>query len=180
MSTSFNKVILVGNVTRDPELRSVGAKNTSLVETGLAVNNRVKKGDQWVDEPCFIDCVFWGRKAEVLNAYARQGTSLLVEGKLKMEQWEQEGRKRTKFKIDAWEFQLLGSRNENAARPAPTQPVVHNPPAQNPATVFVEPQQQPQQPAAHPAPQQPWQQPAAPQQAPPNQPSEGYPNEAPF
>ena len=69
---SFNRVILVGNLTRDPELRYIPS-GTAVSDIGLAVNDRVKKGDQWVDEVTFVDITLWGRTAEIANEYLSKG-----------------------------------------------------------------------------------------------------------
>jgi single-strand DNA-binding protein len=120
---SFNRVILVGNLTRDPELRYIPS-GTAVSEIGLAVNDRVKKGDQWVDETTFVDITLWGRTAEVANEYLSKGSNILIEGRLKLDSWEKDGQKRSKLRVVADKMQMLGSRgeggggNRGAARPA--------------------------------------------------------------
>jgi single-strand DNA-binding protein len=122
---SFNRVILVGNLTRDPELRYIPS-GTAVSEIGLAVNDRVKKGDQWVDETTFVDITLWGRTAEVANEYLSKGSNILIEGRLKLDSWEKDGQKRSKLRVVADKMQMLGSRGEGgggggsrgAARPA--------------------------------------------------------------
>jgi single-strand DNA-binding protein len=108
---SFNRVILVGNLTRDPELRYIPS-GTAVSEIGLAVNDRVKKGDQWVDETTFVDITLWGRTAEVANEYLSKGSNILIEGRLKLDTWEKDGQKRSKLRIVADKMQMLGSRGE--------------------------------------------------------------------
>lgn len=118
---SLNSVVLVGNLTRDVDVRFVGANSTPVAEIGLAVNDRVKKGDQWVDEPCFCDVVVWGRQAEYLAEHARKGAGLIVNGRLKMEEWtdKQTGQKRSKLKVQAERAQLLDSRKSDSdSRPS--------------------------------------------------------------
>ena len=78
---SFNRVVLLGNLTRDIELRYIG-NGTAVTDIGLAVNDRVKRNDQWVDETTFVDITFWGRTAEVANEYLSKGSSVLIEGRL--------------------------------------------------------------------------------------------------
>ncbi len=108
---SFNRVVLVGNLTRDPELRSIQS-GTSVMDVGLAVNERRKEqSGNWVEDTNFFDVTVWGRNAEVLHEYARKGSSILVEGRLKQDTWEQEGQKRSKVKIIAERIVLLGSRS---------------------------------------------------------------------
>jgi len=108
---SYNRVILVGNLTRDIELRYIPS-GTAVAEIGMAVNDRVKKGDQWVDETTFVDVTLWGRTAEVANQYLTKGSNVLIEGRLKLEQWEKDGQKRSKLKVVADKMQMLGGRGE--------------------------------------------------------------------
>ena len=107
---SYNRVILVGNLTRDPELRYIPS-GTAVTDIGLAVNDRVKKGNDWVDETTFVDVTLWARTAEVANEYLSKGSSVLIEGRLKLEQWEKDGQKRSKMKVVADKMQMLGSRS---------------------------------------------------------------------
>ena len=109
---SFNNVTLVGNITRDIELRHVGANNTAVTDIGLAVNERVKRGDSYEDETSFFDCTLWGRTAEIANEYLGKGSSILVNGRLKQETWEKDGQKRSKVKIIVNELQMLGKKGE--------------------------------------------------------------------
>lgn len=106
---SYNRVVLMGNLTRDPELRYIPS-GTAVSEIGLAVNDRVKKGDQWVDEVTFVDVTLWGRTAEVANEYLSKGSSILIEGRLKLDSWEKEGQKRSKLRVVADKMQMVGGR----------------------------------------------------------------------
>jgi single-strand DNA-binding protein len=106
---SFNRVVLVGNLTRDPELRYIPS-GTAVSEIGLAVNDRVKKNDQWVDETTFVDITLWGRTAEVANEYLSKGSSVLIEGRLKFDTWEKDGQKRSKLRVIGEKMQMLGGR----------------------------------------------------------------------
>jgi single-strand DNA-binding protein len=106
---SFNRVILVGNLTRDPELRYIPS-GTAVSDIGLAVNDRVKRGDQWVDEVTFVDITLWGRTAEIANEYLSKGSPLLVEGRLKLHTWEKDGQKHSKLRVTCERMQMLGSR----------------------------------------------------------------------
>ncbi len=108
---SYNRVVLVGNLTRDPELRYIPS-GTAVSEIGLAVNDRVKKGDQWVDETTFVDVTLWARTAEVANEYLSKGSSVLIEGRLKLDTWEKDGQKRSKLRVVADKMQMLGGRGE--------------------------------------------------------------------
>jgi single-strand DNA-binding protein len=106
---SFNRVVLVGNLTRDPELRYIPS-GTAVSDIGLAVNDRVKRGDQWVEEATFIDVTLWGRTAEIANEYLSKGAPVLIEGRLKLDRWEKDGQKHSKLKVVGERLQMLGSR----------------------------------------------------------------------
>lgn len=114
---SFNKVILVGNVTRDPELRYISS-GTAVTDIGLAVNDRRKNAQgEWVEETTFVDVTLWGRTAEVAGEYVSKGSPLLIEGRLKLDQWEKDGKKNSKLRVVGERMQLLGSRGGDGARP---------------------------------------------------------------
>ena len=114
---SFNKVILVGNVTRDPELRYISS-GTAVTDIGLAVNDRRKNAQgEWVEETTFVDVTLWGRTAEVAGEYVSKGSPLLIEGRLKLDQWEKDGKKNSKLRVVCDRMQLLGSRGGDGARP---------------------------------------------------------------
>ena len=106
---SFNRVILAGNLTRDPQL-SHTASNTAVCKFGLATNRRWRDRDGTDrEEVCFVDCVAWARAAEVINQYMSKGRSLLIEGHLSFRQWEaQDGTKRSKLEVVVDNFQFLG------------------------------------------------------------------------
>jgi single-strand DNA-binding protein len=107
---SYNRVILVGNLTRDPELRFTPS-NTPVSDIGLAVNDRRKNASgEWVEETTFVDVTLWGRTAEVANEYLSKGSSVLVEGRLKLDTWEKEGKKQSKLRVVAEKMQMLGPR----------------------------------------------------------------------
>jgi single-strand DNA-binding protein len=106
---SFNRVILVGNLTRDPELRHIPS-GTAVSEIGLAVNDRVKRGNEWVDETTFVDITLWGRTAEVASEYLSKGSPVLIEGRLKLDSWEKDGQKRSKLRVIGEKMQMLGSK----------------------------------------------------------------------
>lgn len=116
---SFNKVILVGNVTRDPELRYISS-GTAVTDIGLAVNDRRKNAQgEWVEETTFVDVTLWGRTAEVAGEYVSKGSPLLIEGRLKLDQWEKDGKKNSKLRVVCDRMQLLGSRGGDGSRPKP-------------------------------------------------------------
>lgn len=124
---NFNKVILIGNLTRDPEMRYLPSQ-TPVVEIGLAVNRRWKGQDgQQREETCFIDCVSFGKQAEVLNQYMAKGRPIMIEGRLQLDTWEaKDGSKRSKHKVVIEQFQFMGSTKEQPpkqdADPMPEDP----------------------------------------------------------
>ncbi|MCI5785867.1 single-stranded DNA-binding protein [Helicobacter trogontum] len=109
----FNRVIMVGNLTRDVELRYLNT-GAALATFGLASNRRYKKSDgMQVDDTCFIDVTLFGRTAEVANQYLRKGSKVLIEGRLNFETWtDQQGGKRSKHTIIAESMQMLDTRQQ--------------------------------------------------------------------
>jgi single-strand DNA-binding protein len=108
---SYNRVVLVGNLTRDPELRYIPS-GTAVSEIGLAVNDRRKSASgEWVDETTFIDVTLWGRTAEIASEYLNKGSSVLIEGRLKLDTWEKDGKKNSKLRVIGERMQMLGSRS---------------------------------------------------------------------
>ncbi len=127
---SFNRVILMGNLTRDPELRYTPT-GTPVVECGLAVNNRRKTPTgEWVEEPCFVDITLWQRQAEIASEYLSKGSPVLIEGHLKLDSWTtNDGQKRSKLRVVGERLQLLGTRQGGAGgqgAPARAQPQPQN------------------------------------------------------
>ena len=111
---SYNRVILIGNLTRDPELRYTPS-GMAVTDIGLAVNDRRKNPNgEWVDEPTFVDITLWGRTAEVVSEYCAKGKPLMVEGRLKLDTWETDGQKKSKLKVIGEKVQLLGARGEGS------------------------------------------------------------------
>ena len=107
---SYNRVVLVGNLTRDPELRYIPS-GTAVTEIGLAVNDRRKNAaGEWIDETTFIDITLWGRQAEIASEYLNKGSSVLIEGRLKLDTWEKDGKKNSKLRVVGERMQMLGSR----------------------------------------------------------------------
>ncbi len=108
---NLNKVMLMGNLTRDPELRYT-PNNTAVANLGLAVNRRWKNqnGEQQ-EETTFVDCEAWGRTAEVLNQYLQKGRPVYLEGRLKLDQWQdKDGQNRSKLKVVVETFQFIDSK----------------------------------------------------------------------
>jgi single-strand DNA-binding protein len=104
---NLNHVILLGNLTRDPEVRYTPS-GTPVATLGVAVNNRVKQGDEWRDDPCFIDVVVFGKQAESCGEYLSKGQPVLVEGRLRYRTWEgQDGQKRSKHEVTAFRVQFM-------------------------------------------------------------------------
>lgn len=115
---SYNRVILIGNVTRNPELRYI-AKGSAVTDLGLAVNDRVKNAaGQWVEQANFIDVTLWGRTAEIACEYLTKGSQVMIEGRLKYDTWESDGQKRSKLRVVGERMVMLGARGERSGRPA--------------------------------------------------------------
>lgn len=109
---SINRVIISGNLTRDPELRST-ATGMPVLSFGVAVNDRRKNNQtgEWEDYPNFLDCTMFGTRAESLSRYLTKGTKVSIEGKLRWSQWERDGQKRSKVEIIVDELEFMSSRN---------------------------------------------------------------------
>lgn len=106
---NLNKVLLLGNLTRDPELRYT-PKGTAVADLGLAVNRRVPDGSgNWTDETTFVDVTVWGTTAENAQKFLTKGRGVFIEGRLQMDTWEdkQTGQKRSKLKVVAEGLQFL-------------------------------------------------------------------------
>jgi single-strand DNA-binding protein len=110
---SFNKVMLMGNLTRDPELRFT-ANGSAVASFGLAVNRKFKQGDEWVDDVCFVDITVWGKQGENCAEYLSKGRPAFIEGYLKFSTWESDGQKRNKLEVVASTVQFLGSRSDTS------------------------------------------------------------------
>lgn len=108
---SLNKVLLIGNLTRDPELRYIPS-GTAVAKFGLAVNREYvdKASGEKKDAPCFVDVTVWGKQAEICNQYLSKGRPVFLEGRLEFSSWEtKEGDKRSKLEVVAERVQFLGS-----------------------------------------------------------------------
>jgi len=112
MAGSYNKVLLMGNLTRDVELRHLPNSNTAVANIGLAVNRRFRTADgENREETTFVDCEAFGRTAETMSQYLKKGRPVFVEGRLKLDQWEdRDGQKRSKLKVVVESFQFIDSR----------------------------------------------------------------------
>lgn len=109
---SLNKVFLLGNLTRDPDLRALPS-GSAVCEFGIAVNRRyMSSNGQEVEEPCFVDIVVWGRSAESCKQYLEKGSQVMIEGRLQLDQWEDRngGGKRSRLRVIAEQVQFLSRR----------------------------------------------------------------------
>ena len=119
---SYNRVILVGNLTRDPELRYIPS-GTAVTEIGLAVNDRRKgPNGEWIEETTFVDVTLWARQAEIASEYLSKGSSVLVEGRLKLDTWEKEGKKNYRLRVIGDRMQFLGGKGGGGAPNGPNRP----------------------------------------------------------
>jgi single-strand DNA-binding protein len=128
-----NKVIIIGNLTRDPELRQLPS-GSSVTELGIAVNRKYTSGGEKKEETTFVDVAFWGKQAEVIAQYAKKGRTLYIEGRLTLDTWQDaSGDKKSKLKVTGEDFQFLGGKSDETAKAAqapaqkqPSQPVVQD------------------------------------------------------
>lgn len=126
MSSNINRVIVSGNLTRDPEYRQT-ASGTSILSFGVAVNDRRKNQQtgEWSDYTNWIDCIVFGARAEPLSRFLSKGAKVAIEGKLRYSSWEaKDGGKRSKLEVVVDEVEFLSTRNQHGAQqpaqPAPT------------------------------------------------------------
>jgi single-strand DNA-binding protein len=108
---NFNRVVLVGNLTRDIELRYTSSQ-LAVADIGLAINDKRKNQQgEWIEETTFVDITLWGRTAEVASEYLRKGSNVLIEGRLKLDSWTgNDGQKKSKLRVVGERMQLLGSK----------------------------------------------------------------------
>lgn len=108
---SYNRVILMGNVTRDIELRYTPS-GMAVTDMGMAVNDKRKNEQtgEWIDEVTFVEVTLWGRTAEVAGEYLSKGSPVFIEGRLKLDTWEKDGKKNYKLHVVGQRLQLIGSR----------------------------------------------------------------------
>ena len=133
---SINKVVISGNLTRDPELRST-AGGLSVLSMGVAVNDRRRNQQtgEWEDYPNFIDCTMFGKRAESVSRFLSKGSKVAIEGKLRYSSWERDGQRRSKIEVIVDEIEFMTARgsgsnynNDNAyaQTPAASQRPVQN------------------------------------------------------
>ena len=141
----FNKIILVGNLTRDIELR-YSQGGLGIAKTAIATSRKFTSNGEKKEEVCFVDITFFGRSAEVANQYLRKGSKILVEGRLNLEQWvDQNGQKRSKHSVIVETMQMLDSKGSNQGgynAPAGSSAPEYSAPAQGQARSYQAPQQQ--------------------------------------
>ena len=127
---SINKVIITGNLTRDPELRATPS-GTAVLSFSVAVNDRRKNpsSGEWEDVPNYIDCSMFGTRAEGIAKYLSKGSKVGVDGKLRWSQWEKDGQKRSKVDVTVDNIELLTPRNSSIGGGAPYQPPTEEPAA---------------------------------------------------
>jgi single-strand DNA-binding protein len=121
---NLNRVLLIGNLTRDPELRYT-PKGTAVTEIGLAVNRSYSGEDgERKEETTFVDVTLWARQAEIAGQYLKKGRPVFIEGRLQLDTWDdkQTGQKRSKLRVVAESLQLLGSRQEGEGSGMPSPP----------------------------------------------------------
>ena len=114
---SINRVIISGNLTRDPDLRQTSS-GTNVLSFGVAVNDRRRNPQtgEWDDYPNFIDCTMFGARAEALSRFLTKGMKVAIEGKLRWSQWERDGQKRSKIEVIVDELEFMTSRNDGSGQ----------------------------------------------------------------
>jgi single-strand DNA-binding protein len=133
---NLNRVLLIGNLTRDPEVRYT-PKGTAVADVGIAIN-RIYSGEdgEKKEEATFVDVTFWGRQAEIVQEYLKKGRQVFIEGRLQLDTWDdkQTGQKRSRLRVVAENMQMLGSRgdSESGSSTAGTQRRTAPPPPQRP------------------------------------------------
>lgn len=127
---SINRVVISGNITRDPELRNTQG-GMEILALGVAVNDRRKNQQtgEWEDVPNFIDCVMFGNRAKSVSRFLSKGSKVAIEGKLRWSQWERDGQKRSKIEVIVDEIEFMTSRGD-APSQATAQPVRQQAPYQ--------------------------------------------------
>ena len=130
---SINRVLVTGNLTRDPELRATQS-GSQVLSFGIAVNDRRKNQQtgEWEDYPNFVDCTMFGTRAEKIANYLAKGSKVAIEGKLRYSSWERDGERRSKLEVIVDEIEFMSRRDEqdgaviSTPTPAPVQPAAPN------------------------------------------------------
>lgn len=114
---NLNKVMLIGNLTRDPSMRYT-PNNTAVCNIGIAVNRRYTANGEKKEETTFIDAEAWGASAEAINKYLRKGRAIFVEGRLKLDTWQdKDGSNRSKLKVVVESFQFIDGKQQSSRAP---------------------------------------------------------------
>ena len=131
----YNKIILIGNLTKDPELRYT-PQGTPVATLRMAVTTKYRQSDEMKEETLFIDVVVFGRQAETSSQYLSKGSPVLAEGRLQERRWESEGQKRSKCEVIARDIRFLGRKGETPAQTPAEEPPAGEPPGE---TTDIEP-----------------------------------------
>ncbi len=127
---SLNKVLLIGNLTRDPEVKFLPSGDP-VAEFSMAVNRRFKtKQGEDRDEVCFVRVSMFGRRAEVVGRYFKKGSPIFVEGRLKFDEWEKDGRKQNRITVVAENFEFMDSPRDRSPQPPADRPPAVDPGAE--------------------------------------------------
>lgn len=112
---SINKVMISGNLTRDPELRETSS-GMAVLKFGVAVNDRRRNQQtgEWEDYPNFVDCTMFGNRATSVNRFISKGSKVAIEGKLRFSSWEKDGQRRSKLEVIVDEIEFMTNRNNNS------------------------------------------------------------------
>lgn len=122
---SLNKVLLIGNLTRDPELRYLTGGNSAVCEFGIAINRRfMQASGQEKDETCFLEIVVWGKQAETCSRFLQKGSTVFIEGRLVYDQWTEKDtqKKRSRIRVTAERVQFLSGRRDEQGAPGEMPP----------------------------------------------------------
>lgn len=121
---NINRVVLTGNLTREPELRRT-ASGMGILNIGIAVNDRRKDAQtgEWSDYPNFINCVMFGTRAEAVTNYLHKGNKVAIDGKLRYSSWESDGQKRSKIEVIIDDIELLTPKGSGQSQQGPTEVV---------------------------------------------------------
>ena len=127
---SINRVIITGNLTRDPDLRSTSG-GMPVLGFGVAVNDRRRNQQtgEWEDYPNFIDCTMFGARAQSVSRFLSKGSKVAIEGKLRWSQWERDGQKRSKIEVIVDEIEFMSRNDNNAPRNNNATPSANTAPA---------------------------------------------------
>lgn len=130
---NLNKVMIIGNVTRDPEVKYT-PKGSAVTDLGIAVNRSYKVGEERKEEVTYVDVTLWGRLAEIAGEYCRKGKPVYIEGRLQLDSWEDKasGQKRSKLRVVGEEMQLLGPKMGGSSSGSGDEEYSERPPRREP------------------------------------------------